>query len=197
MDVRFYASESISLAVEETPVPIQHYLRQPQRLVNAIADPNLTEQLSPTQYRLKMRPISFMDLYYLQPTVTLKVWTDAKGNVFLYSEDCEILGIDYINERFSLNVVGKLSPSEKQGKMYLQGIADLEVTVELPFPLQLMPRPLLEVTGNRLLSSVLLRIKQRLLSHLLKDYRTWANNNAQTEIASQAAGFTEANTSVT
>lgn len=189
MNIRFAASESLAIVVEEQQAPIQHYLRQPQRLVNAIADPKLMEQLSESSFRLKMRPLNFMDLYHFQPTVILDVWTGASGTVYLKSEDCEIRGIDYINDRFSLNVKGKLSPYQENNKTYLKGKADLEVSVELPPPLLFTPKPLLEVAGNGLLKSVLLRIKQRLLSQLLKDYYQWANGDAELNNASQSPGL--------
>lgn len=179
MNIRFDASESLEIIVEEQKVPIHHYLRQPQRLVSAIADPKLMEELAESRFRLKMRPLNFMDIYHFQPTVILKVWTGASGTVYLNSESCEIRGIDYINDRFSLNVKGKLSPHQHESKTYLKGKADLNVEVALPPPLRLTPQPLLEVAGNRLLKSVLVRIKQRLLGQLLKDYYQWANCDAE------------------
>ncbi len=177
MHVCFQASESVKITIEEQGNGIQHYLRQPQRLVKAIANPKLMEQLSESNFRLKMQSLNFMDIYQFQPTVILKVWTGASGRVYLNSEDCEIRGIDYINDRFSLNVKGKLWPQEEESSIYLVGKADLEVKVDLPPALWLTPRPLLEIAGNGLLKSVLLRIKQRLLNQLLKDYRHWQNNN--------------------
>ncbi|MEC4982514.1 MAG: DUF1997 domain-containing protein [Oscillatoria sp. PMC 1068.18] len=165
------------MAVKEQSVPIQHYLRQPQRLVRAIANPELMNQLSESYFRLKMRPLNFLDLYHFQPTVLLKVWSAPDGTVHLKSQDCEIRGIEYINDRFFLKVEGQLYPKENNGSTYLQGKADLEVNVELPPPLWLTPRPILETAGNGLLKSVLLRIKQRLVSQLLEDYRLWADNN--------------------
>ncbi len=183
MDVKFTASESVSIVVEDTPVPVNHYLRQPQRLVRAIADPNLMEPLSECLFRLKMRPLNFMDIYHFQPTVVLGVWSDSKGRVYLRSEDCEIRGIDYINDRFSLKLRGKLFPENSDRKTYLKGQANLEVKVILPPPLWLTPKSLLEKTGNRLLKSVLLRIKQRLLSQLLKDYYQWAGQHCLEKIS--------------
>ena len=177
MHVCFIASESVKIAVEEKENSIRHYLRQPQRLVKAIANPKLMEQLSESHFRLKMQSLNFMDIYYFQPTVILKVWTGASGRVYLNSEDCEIRGIDYINDRFLLNVKGNLSPQQQEGQTYLIGKANLEVKVDLPPALWLTPKPLLEVAGNGLLKSVLLRIKQRLVNQLLKDYRHWKKNN--------------------
>ncbi|MEB3336038.1 MAG: DUF1997 domain-containing protein, partial [Leptolyngbyaceae bacterium] len=104
----------------------------------------------------------------------MRVWAKADGTVHLNSVGCEIRGIEYINQRFRLNLVGKLSPCLIQGVTHLQGRADLEVQVELPPPFMFMPHPVLEAAGNGLLYSVLLTIKQRLMHHLLVDYRRWA-----------------------
>ena len=177
--IHFKASESLSLPVKDAPKPIHHYLRQPQRLVKAIADPQLMEQLSDHEFRLKMRPLNFMDIYHFQPTVVLGVWSESKGTVFLRSQDCEIRGIDYINDRFSLSLKGKLSPQEHDGKTYLQGQANLTVKVDLPPPLWVTPKPLLQVTGNSLLKGVLGRIKQRLLNQLLMDYYHWVDSQSE------------------
>lgn len=174
MNTQFIASQAVEIEVPEQPIPIQHYLRQPQRLVHAIADPSLMQTLSSDCFRLRMRPLNFFELN-LQPIVDLRVWS-ADGVVHLCSTGCEIRGIEYINQRFSLNLEGKLAPAEINGKTYLKGIAHLQVNVDVPFPLSLTPKPFLETTGNGLLKSVLLRIKQRLMHQLLVDYRAWASN---------------------
>lgn len=175
MNSQFVASQSVELIVPEQPIPIQHYLRQPQRLVNAIADHNRIEQLSHDRYRLTMRPLDFMSLRF-QPTVDLRVWA-ADGKVHLTSTGCEIRGLDYINQRFALNLKGILYPCQNQGITLLKGRADLEVNVDIPLPFSLTPKPILETTGNGLLKSVLVRIKQKLMHQLLLDYRQWASDD--------------------
>lgn len=184
MNSQFVASQSLEIAVPEQPVPIQHYLRQPQRLVNAIAESHLIEQLSKDCYRLKMRPLDFMSLKF-QPTVDLKVWADADGTVHLTSIRCEIRGLEFINQRFSLDLKGKLYPTQNNGVTHLKGRADLKINVDVPLPFSLTPKPILETTGNGLLKSVLLRIKQRLIEQLLLDYRQWASQDIQTNIHTQ------------
>jgi len=177
MQINLGASESVAIPVQEHHVPIQHYLRQPQRLVNAIANPKLTEQLSEERYLVKVRPIDFM-MYHFQPVVTLKVWTDADGTVHLRSQECEIRGNRYINDRFSLSVTGQLSPKQENGETVLKGKADLEVGVELPPALEMTPRPFLESAGKSLLKGVLQRIKNRLTSQLISDYQQWAKDSS-------------------
>jgi hypothetical protein len=173
MEIQFLASQSVDIPVVEQPVPIQHYLRQPQRLVNALACSSQIELLGNDLFRLKMRPLKFM-LLSLQPTVDMRVWAESDGVVRLQSVRCEIRGVEYINQRFSLNLTGHLQVMNDQQATRLKGKADLEVLVELPPPLWFTPKSILETTGNGLLKSVLLTIKQRLVYQLLSDYRTWA-----------------------
>lgn len=172
MVTRFTASQSVEIAVPEQPIPIQHYLRQPQRLVYALVDTSRIKQISDEIFRLKMRPLTFMTLS-IQPTVDMRVWAESNGIIYLRSVGCEILGFEYINQRFSLNLNGNLSPYQLSNGTRLQGRADLEVQVDLPPPFSFTPKPILEATGNGLLKSVLLTVKQRLLHQLLADYRHW------------------------
>ncbi|MBE9180780.1 DUF1997 domain-containing protein [Oculatella sp. LEGE 06141] len=173
MHTRFSASQSVQLTVPNQPIPIQHYLRQPQRLVNALVDPSRIEQLGADRFRLKMRPLNFMMLS-IQPTVDMRIWAGADGVIHLQSVSCDIRGVEYINQRFSLNLVGRLVPDQIDGETRLTGKADLEVEVDLPPAFRLTPKSLLEATGNGLLRSVLLTIKQRLMHQLLSDYHRWA-----------------------
>jgi hypothetical protein len=186
MYVSFSASESVQISVENKATPIQHYLRQPARLVKAIAEPQLVKQISDDLYELKMRPINFMEIYHFQPIVQLKVWSGSKSSVYLKSEGCQIKGINYINNRFTLKLKGVLYPHEQDGQTTLEGQADLEVGVELPTALIFTPKALLERTGNALLKSVLGRMKQKLMTQLVQDYTAWASQTIQPEIDSAA-----------
>ena len=195
MKICLNVSEPVTIPVDSESVPIQHYLRQPQRLVNAIAEPKLMEILGDDRYRLKMRPLNLLDLYRFQPTVVLKVWSSSRGSVYLQSESCEIRGIDYINTRFSLKVNGLLSPCQKDGKTYLKGEAFVNVEVELPQVFSLSPKSLLETAGQSLAKNVLLRIKQRLLSHLLADYHQWAKGTQKNSLCDRQSSSLLSNSS--
>jgi hypothetical protein len=176
MYTRFTASQAVEMAVSEQPIPIQHYLRQPQRVVTALAASSQIEPLGGDRFRLKMRPLNFMTLT-IQPIVDLHVWAGADGTVYVQSISCEIRGVEYINQRFKLDLSGRLQPRQQNGVTVLTGKADLEVQVDVPPPLAFTPKPFLEATGNGLLKSVLLTVKQRLMHHLLADYYTWAMSN--------------------
>lgn len=180
MNVCFSAVQSVEIAVPDQPIPIQHYLRQPQRLVQSLIDPTQVESLGNDYFRFKMRPIHFLTLS-LQPTVDLRIWAGSDGVIYLNSSACEIRGIEYINQRFNLHLEGQLAPYQLQSKTYLSGQANLQVQVELPPPLSMTPRLLVETTGNGLLHSVLLTIKQRLVHQLLLDYCEWVTGHQPLE----------------
>ncbi len=178
--VTFTADRSVEIAVPKQPIPIQHYLRQPHRLVRSLVDSNRIEQVGDDEFCLTMRTLSFFG-FELQPTVYLRVWTEADGTVRIVSTNCEIRGIDYIDRRFSLELIGELIPYEDRGQTYLAGNADLEVRVELPPPIGFMPRSIVESAGNSLLKGILNTFKQRLLHQLLADYVVWAQTGTQSD----------------
>lgn len=182
MYLEFKASQSVRLSIETPTAPLQHYLRQPRRLVYALTDPTRVEFLGSDRFRLKMRPLNFL-MVSLQPTVDLAVHTNSDGSLQLRSLGCEIRGVDYINRRFRLALEGYLSPQATANGTDLIGLADLQVGVDIPPPLDLTPRPILEATGNGLLKSVLLTIKQRLSQHLIADYQRWL-----TEVETNGSG---------
>lgn len=182
MYLEFKASQSVRLSVETPTASLQHYLRQPQRLVYALTDPTRVEFLGSDRFRLKMRPLNFL-MVSLQPTVDLAVHANSDGSLQLRSLGCEIRGVDYINRRFHLALEGYLSPQATANGTDLIGLADLQVGVDIPPPLDLTPRPILEATGNGLLKSVLLTIKQRLSQQLVADYQRWL-----TEVEAHGSG---------
>ncbi|ASC69972.1 hypothetical protein XM38_009020 [Halomicronema hongdechloris C2206] len=173
--VRFTASQSIHLSVDPQPIPVGHYLRQPRRLINALMDMKRVDVLGDGRFRLTMRPLKFMMLH-IQPTVDLQIDTEANGRIQLYSTGCQIRGNQYVNQRFDLHLKGHLAPICRQDSTHLEGTAHLVVEVELPPALRFTPRSLLETTGNGLLKSILMTIKQRLSSHLLSDYYQWVQS---------------------
>ncbi len=193
MATNFTALQSVEIAVPEQPIHIQHYLRQPQRLVHALVEPSRIQQLSEEVFRLKMRPLTFISIS-IQPTVDMRVWAESNGVIRLQSIACEILGFEYINQRFSLNLEGYLSLEENLSVTNLKGRADLQVTIDLPPPFCFTPKAILETTGNGLLKSVLLTIKQRLLHQLLADYSRWVElqtKDVQTTVITTSSSCNE------
>lgn len=179
MQVKFEASQRVSIAVPQERISIQHYLRQPHRLIQALVDSTQVEQLASDCFRLKMRSRQFMMLT-IQPTVDVKIWAEPDGSLRLRAMNCELQGIDYVNQRFQLHLEGVLAPVQKKKGTRLEGRADLGVEVELPPVLWVTPKPVLTATGNGFLKSILMTVKQRLVQQIVEDYQTWCQTVSQT-----------------
>lgn len=185
MRATFAASQSVSILVPSAAVPIQHYLRQPHRLVHALTDPSQVEELGKDRYRMKMKARQFL-MFNLQPTVDIHIQAKSDGTVFLSSTACEIRGVDFINDRFHLDLEGMLYPTQKAGRTYLEGQANLEVKVDIPPMLWMTPKAIVEATGNGLLKSILMTVKQRLVHQLVVDYLKWVSSEAESRVTAQA-----------
>ncbi len=173
---QFQVSQTLKMGVPNELIPIEHYLRQPQRLVQAITDPSRIQQLAPSQFRLQLRPLQFMMLR-LEPTVDLQVWIQDEGTLHLRSLDCEIRGGDFLPQSFRLELAGTLSPHRLLTTTELRGKVDLKVQVDVPLPLKLIPEPVLSSSGRAFLNGILLTIKYRLERQLVQDYRRWVQGN--------------------
>ncbi len=182
MQVKFSASQSIVIDFPEESVSLRHYLRQPHRLMHALTEPQRVKRLSEDHFRLTMRSRQFLTLNF-QPVVDLQVWSEPNGTVQVRSIGCEIRGVDYINERFKLDLEGQLCPSKTAGQTQLTGFGDLKVQVDLPPIFWMTPQPILETAGQSLLQGIFLTFKQRLGHQLIADYRQWVGTANQPSTA--------------
>jgi hypothetical protein len=171
----FQAYQTLCLRVPNEAVPIEHYLRQPQRLVQAITDPRRIEPLDGGVYRLSLRSLQFLGIN-VEPTADLKVWSTADGTLNLESVQCQVRGPDYlsfVNESFGMTLRGTLKPQRQDNHTELTGRADLGIHIELPVPIKYMPDPMLDRAGKAFLNGILMTIKHRIERQLVEDYRAW------------------------
>jgi hypothetical protein len=186
----FHASQNLRLRVPNEAIPIEHYLRQPQRLVQAITDPRRIEVIGDGVYRLSLRPLQFLGIS-IEPTADLQVRSQADGSLQLESVGCEVKGPDYlsfVNDSFGMALQGTLTPHRHDRYTELQGRADLQIHIELPPPIRFMPAPMLDSAGKTLLSGILSTIKHRIERQLVEDYRAWvAATHAQPDVNGQGS----------
>ncbi len=177
MRIQFTALQSVALSISQEIVPVEHYLRQPQRLIYALIEPERVEQRSASLFRFKLSPLKFLMLK-IEPTVDLKVWTGADGVLRLQSMATQLKGLETFDTGFDLKLIGNLAPYRRGQKTELRGQADLMVQVDLPPSLVFMSRTLVQATGNALLKSVLTTMRQRLERQLLQDYENWVKSQS-------------------
>ena len=175
----FHASQALRLRVPNEAIPIEHYLRQPQRLVQAITDPRRIEVLGDGVYRLSLRPLQFIGIS-IEPTADLQVRSLSDGSLHLESVGCQVKGPDYlsfVNDSFGMALKGQLTPHREASYTELRGQADLQIHLELPPPIRFMPAAMLDRTGKTFLSGILATIKHRIERQLTEDYRAWVRAN--------------------
>ncbi len=175
----FHASQSLNLQVPNEAIPIEHYLRQPQRLVQAITDPRRIEPLSQEVYRLSLRPLQFLSVS-VEPTADLRVWVLNDGTLRLEAIRCEVRApeyLSYVNDSFSMGLKGSLKPTRYERYTELMGKANLTIQLELPPPLKFMPTPMLDAAGRTFLAGILMTMKGRIERNLVNDYRTWVEQS--------------------
>jgi Protein of unknown function (DUF1997) len=185
MDTCFKAKQSVDIAIPAESIPVQPYLRQLERIVNALASSGTVTALEGDQFRLALRPLKFFTLT-LQPIVDMRVWTTADDVLHVQSIACDILGLEQFNDaQFDLNLVGEMYPMPVRGKIHLQGQVALTVQVEMPMPISLTPKPVLEGTGNAIMLGVLSTMKQRLMKNLVADYSDWVRSQERSVLSAR------------
>ena len=148
----------------------------------ALAQESRWEALGDRKFRLTLQSLSLFGLTF-EPTVDLKVWRDEDGVLRLRSLGYELVGIDYLNQKFTLQLFGRLRVMEQDGEIYLKGVADLGVSLILPPPINYLPENVVLAAGNGLLDSVLKTIHQRLCEHLVADYQDWVQQTNLRDVA--------------
>lgn len=187
----FHASKTLNLLVPNEVIPIEHYLRQPQRLIHAITDPKRIEQVEDLVYRLSLRPLSFLGIN-IEPTADLRVWTQSDGTLHLESIACEVKVPDYlsyVNHSFSMALRGSLQPQRRHNGTELNGQANLSVQVELPAPIKFMPDAVLDSAGRTFLGGILGTIQHRIERQLVEDYRVWVVATQTRSVPSSQGGL--------
>ena len=176
MPLAFRASQQLTLAVNRHGDRLPAYLRQEQRVVNALLDPDQLEPLGPGRYRYAVSPLQVFQLR-IQPIVELA--TRLEGDrLELEARDCQLEGLGLVDD-FVLTLSSWLR-ADGQG---LSGEATLAVEVSQPPLLRLIPAGVLEATGQSLLSGILLGIKGRVGQRLLGDFERWCTESPHTPAA--------------
>jgi Protein of unknown function (DUF1997) len=174
----FQAKETVAIAIPEQSIPIGQYLQYPQHLVDALQSQSEIQILAKSKgsrliaFRFALEPLSFLQLK-ISPIVDLDAWSDKESIMYLRSQGSQIkvdlLGMEIPSANFELKLKGEIHVEND----ILIGNASLSVMVEVPPPVSFTPESILQITGDRLVSNVLLKMKQRLLQQLINNYSLW------------------------
>lgn len=170
--VHLHASQSVEIAISPAPEPIQQYLSKTNRLVYSLADPSQIKVLGDHRFEFRMQSIKFLMLT-LEPVAELKIYPNENNEVIIYSDSCRLQNQTALNRRFSFKLQGWLAA--RPDNSGVSGNAQLDIDIDLPQAFRFTPKNLLESTGNAIVSSILVAIKQRLQNRLIHEYRGWSS----------------------
>lgn len=180
--LRLSARQSLTTQIPQQSIALQHYLKQPRRLVSALMNPSQVEDLGQGNFRLSLRAIQFLMLK-IRPVVDLHIDGSQPCLLKVRSIGCKIDGNEFIDQRFRLSLLGSLRVRDQGGMAHLKGLAELAIAVDLPPVLRLTPHAILEKTGNQILRGILATMKQRLIRQLAADYKRWSDQQSAPESA--------------
>ena len=171
MVLAFRAVQSLDLPVPQAADRLQPYLENESRVVGALLSPEQLTALGPGRYRYTVRPLQLFQLH-IHPVVELQA-EQKPGRLELNSISCSLEGVPGLSEDFQLSL-GSWLEATPQG---LKGQAELRVEVSQPPVLRLIPKRVLEATGESLLNGILLSIKGRVGQQLIQDFQHWCQQH--------------------
>ena len=168
MPLAFSASQQLDLPVQSQIDQLPAYLQEEDRVVKALLDPNQLERIEAGRYRYTVTTIQVFQLQ-VKPVVSLTVQQDGQ-TLIMRAVDAQLEGLGVVDD-FELSLESVLEASSTG----LKGLATLGVRVSQPPLLKLIPRKVLESTGESILNGILLTIKGRVGRQLVDDFQTWCN----------------------
>ena len=185
MPLAFSASQKLDLTVRKNAERLPTYLQQEGRVLDALLDARQLEHLSPGRYRYLVTNLQVFQLQ-VKPVVALQI-ENIGDTLLMRALDCELEGLGVVDD-FKLTLEARLA-SHARG---LKGSAQLEVQVSQPPLLRLIPRRVLESTGESILNGILIGIKARVSQQLLSDFRRWCRETEDVSSAQQSLEETAA-----
>ena len=166
MNLAFEARQKLDLPVKANVDLLPAYLLEQERVVGAMLDHKKLTPLGPGSFRYTVTSFKVFQLQ-VNPVVSIGV-ENSEGKLRMYATDSELDGLGLVDD-FELSLEATLL-STPQG---LEGEAVLGVTVSQPPLLKLIPKQVLESTGQSILTGILLGIKARVSQQLLEDFSKW------------------------
>ena len=178
MPLAFKASQHLDLSVRRKAQHLPAYLREDDRLIAALLDGRQLTRLGPGRYRYLVTKLQVFQLQ-VTPVVILEI-EHHDNSVVMRAVDCELEGLGVVDDfKLTLEAILNATPTG------LMGDASLAVQVSQPPLLRLIPRRLIESTGESILSGILIGIKARVGQQLLSDFRKWCRSIESSEKIAQ------------
>ena len=166
MLLSFNAKQKLKLSVTRNKEYLSKYLLEEERVVGAMLDSK--KLVSEAEGRYKYTVTSFK-VFQLDINPVVSIAVENEGGILRMSAlDSTLDGLGMVDD-FNLILKANLEATD----VGLEGEALLGVSVSQPPLLKLVPRKILESTGQSVLNGILLGIKSRVQKQLVKDFLDW------------------------
>ena len=181
MALAFHASQKLDLPVVAQSALLEPYLQEKDRVIAALLDPR---QLSKTGEGTYTYTVTTLQVFQLQvrPVVSLAV-SISDGTLCIQATEASLDGLGLVDD-FQLSLEARLQATDRG----LQGEATLGVNVSQPPLLRLIPKRVLESTGESILNGILITIKGRVGRQLIKDFQAWCRQASEGHNTTSAQG---------
>ncbi len=166
MPLAFQARQKLDLPFKTNVERLSAYLLEEERVVGAMLDPQKLTLLGPGSFRYAVTSFKVFQLE-VNPVVSIGV-ESSTGKLRMKATDSELDGLGLVDD-FELTLDAVLEATQKG----LEGEAVLGVSVSQPPLLKLIPRQVLESTGQSILNGILVGIKARVGKQLVEDFNDW------------------------
>ena len=170
MLLSFDAKQKLKLSVTTNKEYLSDYLLQEERVVGAMLDSNKLIPEGEGKYKYNVTSFRVFQLD-VNPVVSIAV-ENINGALNMSALDSKLDGLGIVDD-FNLILKANLQATT----IGLEGEALLGVTVSQPPLLRLIPKKILESTGQSVLNGILLGIKARVQQQLIKDFSEWCELN--------------------
>ena len=170
MLLSFDAKQKLKLSVRRNKEYLPKYLMEEERVVGAMLDSKKLVFEREGRYKYTVTSFKVFQLD-IKPVVSIAV-ENKDGILRMSALESTLDGLGMIDD-FNLILKANLEATD----IGLEGEALLGVSVSQPPLLKLVPKKILESTGQSVLNGILLGIKSRVQQQLVKDFLDWCQLN--------------------
>ena len=166
--MQVHRSHGIALQVPDASLPqLQGYLAQPGRPLKALLNRKKVERLADGRFLYASRPYQLLN-FQLQPEVVFRSSWDGEQLSIVF-EQCTIHGLGRLQDLVQFQCQAWIRP-EQEGMM---ARAELSLELSASGAGALLPKPLMQHTGDLALGLVTDRLEKRCRTGLIKGALHW------------------------
>ncbi|KAK7344894.1 hypothetical protein VNO77_15108 [Canavalia gladiata] len=177
---RFVARRKESVSVRQLQRPLIEYMRLPASQYSVL-DAERIERVNDNTFRCYVYRIKFFS-FEVCPVLLVKVEEQPDG-CCIKLLSCKLEGSPMVaaqNDKFDALMVNRISCESNGDKSLMQQLTSdtvIEVSIEIPFAFQAIPKQAIESAGTQVLEQILRIMLPRFMSQLVKDYKAWASGD--------------------